>query len=504
MKTGIFGIINIGASAFRMVIVEFKGGKAKELEYLVKPLRLGLDTFTRGYITLEHVKQATEILQGFKQKIEEYKIDNYRALCTSGVREASNKDFFIDYAKIHSGIELEILDPSDEVYIKYLATKHFVDDFNEMEKSGVVFANIASGNVTLSISQGSKILYSGTLPYGSLRLRQMFKGVNPIKRHKAFSQYCENMIKTVISAVDSSTKVPHLVGGGSSINMLVRLFKPKSNYISKKDIDSVYKKYANYSDEELISALGIRADEAAVLIPTLITYQQLLKYTGGDRFKFNEYDFPIMLAMYYSGNMKDADYSRRINSTLLHTAERYRCNIAHINKVTKFALKLFDELFELHSMLDEERKILVYASILHDTGYFIDSKSSAQNSYFIVKSLEIPGMTNNQLFLVACTVYQMIKKGNDKDITYVHEVQIKDILIINKLASILRLANVLDASKSELINDFDIEITDSNIIINAHTSKEPFVEIASFDFHKQMFIETFGIPIELKTKVRYE
>ncbi len=504
IKTGIFGIINVGASAFRMVIVELKNGRVKELEYLVKPLRLGLDTFSMGYITLERVKRATAILQGFKQKLDEYQIEDYRAVCTSGVREASNKEFFIDYARIHSGIELEILEPADEVYIKYLATKEYVKGFNEMERNGVVFANIASGNVSLSVSKGAKILYSGTLPYGSLRLRQMFKHVPSIKRYKAFNQYSENMIKTVMSAVDSSMKVPNLVAGGSSITMLVRLFKPEENYLLKKDIENMYSQYRGYSDDELISALNIRTDEAAVLIPTLTTYIQLLKYTGADRVSFNMFDFPTMLATYYSGNMKDTNYTRRVTATLLHTAERYHCNLEHLKKITRFALKLFEGLSEIHSMPNDVSKILTYAAILHETGYFIDTKSSAQNSYFIVKSLSVPGVSNRDLFLVACTVYQMIKRTSDEDITHLHEIAVKDLLLINKLASILRIANVLDASKSELIDDFDIELTDNEIVINARTFREPFVEIVSFDAQKQMFVETFGIPIELNTKVRYE
>ena len=52
MKNKHFAIINIGASAFRMIISEYVEGKEKTLEYLVKPLSLGRATFTKGYISL--------------------------------------------------------------------------------------------------------------------------------------------------------------------------------------------------------------------------------------------------------------------------------------------------------------------------------------------------------------------------------------------------------------------------------------------------------------------
>ncbi len=63
MKNGIFAAINIGASAFRMHVSEYVDGEERILEYLIKPFRLGKDTFSKGYIALENVYLATEILK---------------------------------------------------------------------------------------------------------------------------------------------------------------------------------------------------------------------------------------------------------------------------------------------------------------------------------------------------------------------------------------------------------------------------------------------------------
>ena len=504
MKSGLFGIINIGASAFRMVIAEFRQNEAIELEYLVKPLRLGVDTFSQGYISLEHVKQAAEILSHFRNKLNEYRIDDYRALCTSGVREARNKDFFIDYVRTHSGIDLEVLEPSEEVYIKYVSAKSYVPRFEEMEKQGVVFANIASGNVTLSITKGDRVLYSGTLPYGSLRLRQMFVHVPYLKRYKAFDQYVDNMIKTVAATIDPDEKVSYLIGGGSSINLMIRLFNPKGDSISKDELIEFYGKVRVYSRQELTEELKLREDEAAVLVPTLSTYIHLLEFTKSDRFYFNRSDFPVTLAEFYSGRLKDPFFSRRVKTTLLGIAEKYRSNIAHIKKVMRFSLVLFTRLKDLHSLTKHDYKILEAAAILHEVGYFIDTKDVAQNSYFIIKSLAIPGWKRKTVQLVARTVYQMGKLADDKDNFPLGELSEKERLLINKLSCILKTADSLDAGKNELITDFKVNIRDNMIIIDADTSREPFVELAAFENQKRMFVETFGTPIDIRAKVTYE
>lgn len=504
MKTYLYGIINIGASAFRMAVSEVGKGYIKEIDYLLKPLRLGVDTFSQGYISLEHVKYAAEILRGFKNKLDEYGIKYYKAVCTSGVREAGNKDFFIDYIKIHAGIDITILEPSEEVYIKYLAAKLSVAGFDNMEKAGVVFANIASGNITLSVTKGNNILYSGALPYGSLRLRQMFRHISPLKRHRAFDQYAENMVATVAGTISRKTKVKNLVGSGSSINMMLRIFKPKDKFILREDLERLYNKIRVYTKQELVDELSLRDDEAEVLVPTLCTYIHLLKYTEADRFHFSPVDFPTTLTQFYTGQLKDISYHRRMRNTTLAFGERFNINIYHARHTANFARKLFMEFNDLHSLDKAKYDILEMAALLFQVGEYIDAKRYTYNSYYIIKSINIPGISSRDIFLTACVVYSMDSISLYNESIEGNYLSPEERLIINKLSCILRLAVALDASKAGLIEDIDIIQKDNMIIINAKAIKEPFVELFTFDKVKNSFEETFGIPIDIRTTMIYD
>ena len=503
MKTYLYGIINIGASAFRMAVSEVSSKGIKEIDYLIKPLRLGVDTFSQGYISLERVKQATEILKGFHNKLVEYGIKEYKAVCTSGVREALNKDFFIDYVKIHTGIDIIILEPSEEVYIKYLAAKFSVANFEKMEKQGVVFANIASGNVTLSVSKGDNVLYSGALPYGSLRLRQMFRHIAPSKRHRAFDQYAENMVSTVAGTINN-TKIKNLVGSGSSINMMLRIFKPNDDFILRDDLEKLYNRIRAYTKQDIVEELSLRDDEAEVLVPTLCTYIHLLKYTGADRFHFSPVDFPSTLTHFYTGMLKDKDYQKRIKQTILLFGERFNINTAHAKRVSKFAKKLFNEFMDLHSLDKSKFDILETAALLYQVGEYIDPRNVTYNSYYIIKSINIPGWSSKDIQLTACVINSMgINKTNDEKIEVANLSSIER-LIVNKLACILRMAYALDAGKSSIIDDIEIIDNDNMILINAQVKKEPFIELFTFDKIKHTFEETFGIPIDIRTSMIYD
>ena len=462
-----------------------------------------MDTFSQGYISLERVKQATEILKGFHNKLVEYGIKEYKAVCTSGVREALNKDFFIDYVKIHAGIDIIILEPSEEVYIKYLAAKFSVANFEKMEKQGVVFANIASGNVTLSVSKGDNVLYSGALPYGSLRLRQMFRHIAPSKRHRAFDQYAENMVSTVAGTINN-TKIKNLVGSGSSINMMLRIFKPNDDFILRDDLEKLYNRIRAYTKQDIVEELSLRDDEAEVLMPTLCTYIHLLKYTGADRFHFSPVDFPSTLTHFYTGMLKDKDYQKRIKQTILSFGERFNINTAHAKRVSKFAKKLFNEFMDLHSLDKSKFDILETAALLYQVGEYIDPRNVTYNSYYIIKSINIPGWSSKDIQLTACVINSMgINKTNDEKIEVANLSSIER-LIVNKLACILRMAYALDAGKSSIIDDIEIIDNDNMILINAQVKKEPFIELFTFDKIKHTFEETFGIPIDIRTSMIYD
>jgi len=57
------------------------------------------------------------------------------------VRDAENRYFFIDRIKTKTGIELSIIEELEELYVKYVAIKHDIKNFDKIEKNGVFLMN---------------------------------------------------------------------------------------------------------------------------------------------------------------------------------------------------------------------------------------------------------------------------------------------------------------------------------------------------------------------------
>ena len=135
-------------------------------------------------------------------------------------------------------------------------------------------------------------------------------------------------------------------------------------------------------------------------------------------------------------------------------------------------------------------------------GEYIDAKQAIYNSYYIIKSISIPGISSRDIFLTACVVYNMNSILSHDESIEGNYLSPEERLIINKLSCILRMAVSFDASKTGLIEE--IVQTDNMIIINAKALKEPFVELFTFEKVKHTFEETFGIQVDIRTKMIYD
>jgi len=499
MKNGIFAIINVGASALRMQISEFTDYKERTLEYLIKPLKLGRDTFSKGYITLDNVHNATEILRNFSDKFREYNIKgNYKAICTSSVRDAENKHFFIDHVRIQTGINLEIIDETDELFIKSLGVRNDIKNFQRMEEKGLLFVNLASGNIGLNVIKKDLRLFSAALPFGSLRICELFKDVNEELKYRAYEQYIQKLqhhIETTCKRIDS---IKYLVGSGSSINLIIEVMKPSEFSIDKHSIKKLYDKTKRLTTEEIAEQLNINSYYAEILKPTLYVYLSLMDLVKTDVIYFSKQSFPHQLILYYAKNIKEKNLNRKFISNIKNYALRYETDEKHANQVAKFSKKIFNKLKPLHSLKTKDLLILEAAALLHDAGYFIGINNHQEHSYYIAHAFSMPGFDSETIDTISIIVLLHRDKHHLTFDPRFTSLPIEKKLLIRKLIALLKIADALDASHMQLIKDIDINTNSDGITVTAKAFKKPFFEEIVFYRKNRDFLEIYGIPINFK------
>ena len=163
------------------------------------------------------------------------------------------------------------------------------------------------------------------------------------------------------------------------------------------------------------------------------------------------------------------------------------------------AARIFDATRRLHRLGTRHRLLLQLASLLHDTGKFVNMNHHKIRSYHIILSTEIIGLSDEEQRQVAWVArfYSGVVSSSEPGF---EELGPKAQLEVLKLAAILRLADSLDASHRQAVTIENI-IMDEDTLILGITSPEDLTLVQwSFEHKSPLFRSVFGITPRIKVR----
>jgi len=170
-------VIDIGSTSIRMGIAEIdSSGSVRQLDSLQQAVSLGKDTFTKGLIDAPTIDECVGVLRSFREILQQYRIvdeNQIRAVATSAVREATNRDAFLDRIYVATGFNVEVIDESETNRITYLAVSRLLDSELSLTRGDTLLVEVGGGNTEALLLSKGQVSYSHTYHLGSLRLREM-------------------------------------------------------------------------------------------------------------------------------------------------------------------------------------------------------------------------------------------------------------------------------------------------------------------------------------------
>ena len=112
-------VIHLGSENITMQLMEYTGlDDIRIITELRSRVRLGEETFQTRKISFGTMLQIVEILKGYRQVMREYGIKSYILQATTAVREAENRQYFLDQVLVKTGFQIEVVNMSREIYTK--------------------------------------------------------------------------------------------------------------------------------------------------------------------------------------------------------------------------------------------------------------------------------------------------------------------------------------------------------------------------------------------------
>lgn len=252
-----FAAIDIGSNALRLLIGNVyessKGPIFKKADLVRIPLRLGDDAFLHKKISKEKCEKLVLAMKSYRNLLDFYEINEYKACATSALREATNSVEVVQQVANETGIAIEIIDGKTEAQIIY--SNHVAENLSA--ESDYLYIDVGGGSTELTLFSKGQIVASRSFNIGTIRL------LNNLVSKELWSEFKE--------WVKAETKNYHpltAIGSGGNINKIFKMSRKKQNRpLSYKKLNEMHEFVSSFTLQERIEVLGLNADRADVIVP---------------------------------------------------------------------------------------------------------------------------------------------------------------------------------------------------------------------------------------------
>ncbi len=166
----------------------------------------------------------------------------------------------------------------------------------------------------------------------------------------------------------------------------------------------------------------------------------------------------------------------------------------HAQKVRKFALQIFDETYDIHRLGKRPRRLLEYAALLHDVGHSLGANHE-MHSYNIIMNNRFSRLNGKEQRIVAIASLYHNGQANQLDEERQSNLHAEEQLAVRRLAGILRIADALDRSNNQVVEQLRLVREHGAIILDINSVSSAKAERKAVLAKRDLFEKYFKLPV---------
>lgn len=507
--------IDLGTNSFHAVIADiFEDGhfelvdSLKEMVFLAEG-GLGND------ISEEAMRRGLDALRIIQRLCEGQNVERIHAYATSAIREARNGGEFIQRVIDEVGIKVNAISGLLEAELISLGVRNGV----QLNETPSLLVDIGGGSVEFIIADREKTHFLTSHKIGVARLRADFVTSDPpsAKDQRAMETFILSEISDVREAL---AKAPcgEVIGSSGTMQAVATLIALRRKGREKDDPAALALNEFRFTRQEFESMAGdllkmnrkkrvripgLDEKRADLIVPGVILIRTLLRELGVESVRISvqalrEGIIIRAIQKEFSRRQDPIPIGNPRRRSVMALAEKCNWHREHSLQVCELALQLFDELREDLALSDVDRELLEYATILHDIGYHVSHNSHHKHALYLIVNADLRGFHEDEVQIMGHVARYHRRSIPNKRHQLFNALSKPVKERIRTLAGLLRVADGLDRSHYQNVEELVVEKGNGKVLLKIRTQSDPELEIWGAMRKSQLLEARLGKRVEIE------
>ncbi len=471
--------VDIGSNSIRQIVADVSdAGEIRVVDEMKAAPRLGTRLDATGELTAAAMQRATDALARMATLARRLDAAKIEVVATSAVRDAANRDAFIERVREATGLRVRVLAGEEEARLSFRsALAHF-----DLAVGRAVVMDIGGGSLEFALSADGLVERLISLPFGAIRLTEQYLGTHPRARDV-------QQLRRAIRA-DIRTNLPRrdwrnaqIIGSGGTFTNLAGMYLARHGMavarsvhgtrVPRVEVEHILDVLTALTPSERPSVPGLNAGRSDIIIAGLAVIAEMMARLDSQALTVSGYGIREGLLLETAEvRQVPQDPGAARERSVRAFAERCHFEQPHSEHVQRIALQIFDAVGERLGCERGDRALLADAGLLHDVGYHINYDKHHKHSYHLIVHAELLGMSPEERVAVANIA--RYHRGAEPKRKHANFGPLERALRgrIVRLAAILRVADGFDRGHVGAVERVEVEWTDRALRLRAVPSHD--------------------------------
>ncbi len=445
----IWASIDLGSNSFRLELARLSGDRYQRVSYTKESVRLGAGLDANGMLTEAAMQRGLECLKGFGTQLVGIAPERIRAVATQTLREARNRNAFLERAQAVLGHPIEVIAGREEARLIFAG----VARLQPSDKPRLVI-DIGGRSTEMILGRGEKPLRAESFGVGSVGLSMRFF---------ADGRYTPEAFRAAQVAAGAELEEaltlfrPELwreaLGSSGTVGAVAQVLAATGQTdgrVTPAALRWCIERCLEAGSQDKLQLPGLKDDRRPVVAGGLCILYTLLTQFGIDELMPTKGALRQGVIFDLAERRQPSGARDPRGASVIELQERFGVDRAQADRVAAQAEKLYRQL--VGKPAPELLRELRWAAALHEIGMLVSHHDHHRHSAYVIGHVDAPGFSTNQLQRLAALALGQ-RGGLRKLEPQLADAQLLEQLVALRLAVILCHARSVPAGSLRLVRD---------------------------------------------------